>query len=77
VLPARKRKIPVAIANREKLKKITVRVPADLLAAAQKETGAGITETVAKDWKSCAARLSLTSRSTRSEMIDADYLGMT
>jgi hypothetical protein len=46
VLPARKRKIPVAIANREKLKKITVRVPADLLAAAQKETGAGITETV-------------------------------
>ncbi|MEQ1866934.1 MAG: hypothetical protein ABL996_20025 [Micropepsaceae bacterium] len=31
-----------------KMRKITVRVPADLLAAAQMETGAGITETVRK-----------------------------
>jgi nitrate reductase beta subunit len=32
----------------KKMRKITVRVPVDLLAAAQMETGAGITETVRK-----------------------------
>lgn len=36
------------IAGMEETRKITVHVPADLLAAAQLETGEGVTETVRK-----------------------------